>query len=142
DAAARVRPGVDRARARGGARHPRGPPALLDGRAALPRPGVPALRRLPLLGPRRTLTTTTPPSTDHVTPPAAPDIPGLLFRRYRGVADHPDLVRIENLQARADGVPDRQTVDAMDAEFAHLTNCDLARDLLVAEVKGTPVAWT
>ncbi len=82
------------------------------------------------------------PSTDHVTPPAAPDIPGLAFRHYRGATDHADLVRIENLQAQADGVPDRQTVDAMDAEFAHLTNCDLARDLLVAEVEGTPVAWT
>lgn len=88
------------------------------------------------------MTATTEPSTDHVTPPAAPDIPGLVFRHYRGATDHPDLVRIENLQAWADGVPDRQTVDAMDAEFAHLTNCDLAQDLLIAEVEGVPVAWT
>lgn len=80
--------------------------------------------------------------TDLVRPPDAPAIPGLIFRHYRGPADHPNLVRIVNLQAAADRDPDRETPEAMDGEFAHLTNCDLTRDLLVAEIHGVPVAWT
>lgn len=82
------------------------------------------------------------PSAERVALPDAPGIPGLAFRLYRGPEDHPELVSIENRQSEADGEPDRETVEAMDAEFAHLTNCDLTRDLLVAEVGGIPVAWT
>ncbi|MBX3029462.1 MAG: GNAT family N-acetyltransferase [Chloroflexi bacterium] len=77
-----------------------------------------------------------------VTVPEAPPLPGLSFRHYRGPEDHPALVRTQNRQWEADGEPDRETVEAMDADFAHLTNCDPRRDLLIARIDDVVVAWT
>ncbi|MFN8519776.1 MAG: GNAT family N-acetyltransferase [Chloroflexota bacterium] len=74
--------------------------------------------------------------------PELPDVPGIRFRPYRGAQDHADLVRIENAQAEADGEPGRETVEGLAVELANLTDGDPSRDLLVAEVQGTPVAWT
>ena len=51
-------------------------------------------------------------------------------------------MRIENAQAEADGEPGRETVEGLAVELANLTDGDPSRDLLVAEVQGTPVAWT
>ncbi len=82
------------------------------------------------------------PSTEHVAVPDAPTLRGLRFRPYRGPQDHPDLVRIQNAQSEADAEPERETVEGLTVELANLTDGDLSRDLLVAEVDGTPVAWT
>jgi GNAT superfamily N-acetyltransferase len=71
-----------------------------------------------------------------------PDVPGLAVRPYRGPDDHADLVRIQNAQAEADGESERETVEGLAIELSNLTDGDPARDLLVAEVGGTPVAWT
>lgn len=71
-----------------------------------------------------------------------PAIPGLTFRPYGGPADHPQLVRIQNAQAEADGESERETIEGLAVELSNLTHGDLSRDLLIAEVDGTPVAWT
>ncbi len=71
-----------------------------------------------------------------------PDLPGVTFRPYRGPTDHADLVGIQNAQAAADGESERETVEGLAVELSNITDGDLARDLLVAEVDGTPVAWT
>lgn len=71
-----------------------------------------------------------------------PDLPGVTFRPYRGPVDHPDLVRIQNAQAQEDGETERETVEGLAVELSNRTDGDLERDLLVAEVDGTPVAWT
>ena len=73
--------------------------------------------------------------------PDAPDIAGLLFRRWRGEADLPGLVEVCNAARRAEESPDVATVDRMRIDYANLTNSDPARDLLVAEVDGAIAAY-
>jgi len=73
--------------------------------------------------------------------PGAPAIPGLRFRHYAGPADHREMDRVCNLARRADGDPEVSTVEALDVDYAHLINCDPARDVLLAEVDGMLVAY-
>jgi ribosomal protein S18 acetylase RimI-like enzyme len=73
--------------------------------------------------------------------PDASDIAGLNFRRWRGEADIPSLVDVCNAARRAEDNPDVATVDRMSNDYANLTNCDPARDLLIAEVEGAVVAY-
>lgn len=71
----------------------------------------------------------------------APAIPGLVFRHFRGESDFPDMVRIANERTAADGDDWNLTVDELRHEYAHLTNCDPAADVLIAEVRGTMVGF-
>jgi ribosomal protein S18 acetylase RimI-like enzyme len=73
--------------------------------------------------------------------PDAPPIPALVFRHWRGEADLLGLVNVANATRRADGNPDVATVESMGHDYANLTNCDLATDLLVAEADGAIAAY-
>jgi len=70
----------------------------------------------------------------------APSIPGLRFRLYDGPADHPDIVRIFNAAAEADGDSWVATVEEVDNEMANLSHGDPYRDVLVADVDRRMVA--
>jgi len=76
---------------------------------------------------------TQPRSIEHpdgtIVLPDAPAIAGLRFRHWRGDADVPGLVEVSN------------AVERMRHDYANLTNCDPATDVLVAEVDGTIVAY-
>jgi GNAT superfamily N-acetyltransferase len=68
-------------------------------------------------------------------------ISGLRFRPYAGEPDLPDIVRIENLEAEADALPERRSLDEMAAEFsAPNDSFDAARDVTMVEVDGRVVA--
>jgi mycothiol synthase len=59
------------------------------------------------------------------------------LRAYRGEADLPDIVRIINAEYAADGVDERQTIDAARARFSHPTeHFDPLRDVVIAEWEG------
>ena len=73
--------------------------------------------------------------------PDAPAMPGLRFRHYRGPADHPAMVEVGNAARAADGLADLNTVESLDATYAHLTNCDPTEDIVVAEVDDRIVAY-
>lgn len=73
--------------------------------------------------------------------PDAPPIPGLRFRHWAGEPDLPEMVRVCNLARRADGDPEVATVEETRIDYRHLTNCDPARDILMAEVDGRLVAY-
>lgn len=77
-----------------------------------------------------------------ITVPGAPRIPGLRFRAYRGPADHPEMVRVCNTAHTADCDPEVMTVERMTSDYANLTNSDPFRDVLIAEVAGTMVAYS
>ncbi len=62
-----------------------------------------------------------------------PAVTGYTFRHLRGERDVPAIVDVINAARRADGVDDVATVEAQANLFRHLTNCDPARDLLLAE---------
>ena len=71
----------------------------------------------------------------------APAIPGLSFRRFRGEPDYPVMVAILDACNDADRLEYVNTIEDITSVFAHLTNCDLYRDMLFAEVNGATVAF-
>ncbi len=73
-----------------------------------------------------------------VTPP-----PGFAFRGFRGEGDYPLMADIINRANVADGDEAVESVEGIAANYAHLTNCDLATDYLMAEDEaGRAVAYT
>jgi ribosomal protein S18 acetylase RimI-like enzyme len=83
----------------------------------------------------------TAPTVEVVALPDALAIPGLRYRRYRGAADHPDMVRILNAEAEADDDPEHTTLEGLASEYANLTNSDPYQDALVAEVDDRMVGF-
>ncbi|MGZ8475460.1 MAG: GNAT family N-acetyltransferase [Candidatus Limnocylindria bacterium] len=78
---------------------------------------------------------------DELVLPDAPPIPGLRFRRYRGPVEHPQMLRVYNAAHEGDGLEDLSTVEQFDLNYSTLVNCDLERDLVLAEVDGEMVAY-
>ena len=72
---------------------------------------------------------------------AAPAIPGLRFRRFRGDEDLAGMLAVWTAVHQADGLEDVQTLDDMRRSYATLVNCDPERDIVLAEVDGTLVAY-
>lgn len=65
---------------------------------------------------------------------------GLELRPYAGEADIPEIVRIKNAEAEADGLHYRTNVDEMAAELGHPSaSFEPARDLTIAELDGRVV---
>ncbi len=74
--------------------------------------------------------------------PAAPALPGLVFRHFRGPEDIPGMVE-SNMAARdAYGIEDTITVASMTSDYAHLTNSSTSDDLLVVEQDGRMVGYS
>lgn len=80
--------------------------------------------------------------TAFITVPGAPAISGLAFRRFRGEADYPTMVRVLNACNAADGLDYINTAEEIAWVFSHLTNCDPTRDMLFAELEGETVAFS
>ncbi|MCL5999235.1 MAG: GNAT family N-acetyltransferase [Chloroflexi bacterium] len=68
--------------------------------------------------------------------PDAPAIPGLVFRPIRGEAEYPALVDLFNAAIEEDKTDELYTVESLANDYAHLDNCDLSTDMLLAEVDG------
>ena len=73
--------------------------------------------------------------------PAAPPIPGLRFRTYRGEDDLPAMLRVYTAVHEQDGLEEVTTLDQLKLNYATLVNCDPARDVLLAEAHGEVVAY-
>ena len=73
---------------------------------------------------------------------ASPQLADVDFRSFRGPADYPDLVRIINAWAQADGEERVETVEGLASGYDNLERCDPSRDLLVAEVGGDVAGYT
>lgn len=71
----------------------------------------------------------------------APEVPGLAFRRFRGEVDYPDIAATGNAAREADGSEWIVTVNDVARMYAHLANCDPARDMIVAEIEGEMVGF-
>ena len=72
---------------------------------------------------------------------AAPPIPGMRFRHYRGEEDLPAMVRVYNAAHDADGLEQVLTLEDARVNYANLVNCDPARDVMLAEIDGEVVAY-
>jgi mycothiol synthase len=73
--------------------------------------------------------------------PEAPPLAGLRFRHYGGTADHPAMARINTAARRANGGLETVTAAQLDADYAHLPNCDLDRDFVAVELDGALVGY-
>jgi ribosomal protein S18 acetylase RimI-like enzyme len=71
----------------------------------------------------------------------APEIPGLLFRRFRGEADYPAMVALIDACKAADGVERVTSLEDIARNYRHLENCDTRTDMLMAEVNGQLIAY-
>jgi ribosomal protein S18 acetylase RimI-like enzyme len=76
-----------------------------------------------------------------IVPPAAPDIPGLRFRGFRGESDYPNILAAINASKGADQVERSDTLEAVANNYAHLTNCDPFQDMIFAEMEGEVVGY-
>jgi len=76
-----------------------------------------------------------------IIPPAAPDIPGLLFRGFRGEADYPNILASINATKGVDQIERSDTLESIANNYTHLTNCDPYQDMIFAEVKGEVVGY-
>lgn len=78
---------------------------------------------------------------DLVTLPDAPEVPGLVFRRFRGESDYPGILAVHEGCREADGDEWVQTLDDVAVRYTHLVNCDLQKDLVFAEVDGQMIGF-
>jgi GNAT superfamily N-acetyltransferase len=81
-------------------------------------------------------------TTAQVALPDAPAIPGLTFRRFRGEADYPAMLEVNNGSKIADGMEhDLHTLETLRGVYDNTSNHDLYQDQLLAEVDGQLVAY-
>lgn len=75
-------------------------------------------------------------------PPQAPALAGLSFRGFGGETDYARMAELINTCNRVDKLDERTTTEEMRNNYTHLTNCDLDRDVLVAEIDGQMVGYS
>jgi mycothiol synthase len=73
--------------------------------------------------------------------PGAPALPGLIFRQFQGESDYPSIAVTLSASVQADGIRESVSVESVANTYQHLTNCDPARDMIIAEVDGAMVAY-
>jgi mycothiol synthase len=78
----------------------------------------------------------------NVVVPEAPAIAGLTFRHFQGEMDFPQMVATINAAKLADGIERSDTVEDVRKNYDHLHNCDPFRDVLIAEVDASMVAYS
>jgi GNAT superfamily N-acetyltransferase len=74
--------------------------------------------------------------------PEAPALPGLSFRNFQGEIDFSHILALVNAAKQADQEERADTLEEITRSYSHLTNCDLSRDVLFAEIDGQPVAYS
>lgn len=74
--------------------------------------------------------------------PPLPQLQGLSFRFFRGASDYPHFVEVINAACRAEGDDRVETLEGITVAYEHLERCDPARDLVVVEEGGVPVAYS
>jgi mycothiol synthase len=72
---------------------------------------------------------------------ALPDVEGLRFRRFAGDADYVGMVAANMAARKAAGVEEAVSVEGMANQYAHLTNSDRDRDLVIVEIGGRIVGY-
>ncbi len=70
-----------------------------------------------------------------------PSVPGLAFRHLRVPDDYGPMNAIANASRLAEGSPYITTVADLANFYAHLSNCDPARDVLIVEVTGQLIGY-
>jgi len=72
----------------------------------------------------------------------APNIPGLVFRHFRGAEDYPKMVAVIAASAEADKIERVDTVEDVANAYSHLTNSDPYQDMIFAEINNEVIAYS
>jgi mycothiol synthase len=78
---------------------------------------------------------------DHIQVRNAPEIPGLVFRHFRGAEDYPKMVAVIAASADADKIEVVDSVEDLAHSYSHLTNCDPYQDMIMAEINHEVSAY-
>ncbi|HYM84432.1 MAG TPA: GNAT family N-acetyltransferase [Candidatus Dormibacteraeota bacterium] len=73
--------------------------------------------------------------------PEAAQVDGLRLRHWSGPAELPAMHAIAGAARAAAGIVESSSLEAMANEYAHLTNSDPDRDVVIAEIDGRPAAY-
>ena len=65
-----------------------------------------------------------------------PDIPGLVFRGFRGEVDYPAMLAVIEASKEADDIERTDSIEEIAHNYNHLHNCDPYQDMVFAEVEG------
>lgn len=76
-----------------------------------------------------------------VRPPSVPDIPGLIFRGFRGEEDYPHMLAVINASKQADQIERSDTLEDIARNYAHLHHSNPYTDMIFAEVNGEVIAY-
>ena len=66
---------------------------------------------------------------------------GIVLRPFRGAPDIPGMAALCNARTRRDGQGEYLSPATMAEQYAHLTRCDPAHDIRVAELAGAVVGY-
>ncbi len=72
----------------------------------------------------------------------APSIPGLNFRHFRGESDFPKMVKAIEASYDTDKVEQVYTVEELSNSYAHLSNCDPFKDMIIAEMNSEVIGYS
>jgi GNAT superfamily N-acetyltransferase len=72
----------------------------------------------------------------------APAIEGLSFRSFAGKSDYPKMHNILTKASTVDQDDYSDTLEDIEHNYSHLTNCDPKTDMLLTEVNGEAVAYS
>ncbi len=79
---------------------------------------------------------------DLITLLKAPSIPNLHFRHYRGEGDLSKMGQALQASYDTDKVEQVYTLEEMKNSYAHLSNCDPYKDLIIAEIDGEVIGYS
>jgi ribosomal protein S18 acetylase RimI-like enzyme len=74
--------------------------------------------------------------------PEVLDIPGLVFRNFRGESDFPRMLEISEGSKHEDGLEYTDTLEELKVYYANLNNSDPFKDMLFVEVNGEAVGFS
>ncbi|HEX8596974.1 MAG TPA: GNAT family N-acetyltransferase [Chloroflexia bacterium] len=73
--------------------------------------------------------------------PDAPDVPGLVFRSYRGESDLPGMVEVLDACRSADKESQVTTLEELQRQYANPKNSDLQKDVVIVEAGGKLIGY-
>jgi ribosomal protein S18 acetylase RimI-like enzyme len=74
--------------------------------------------------------------------PRTKDVPGLVFRGFRGESDFPKMLAVVHGCASVDGLERAEQLEDIANTYSHLHHCDPYTDMLFAEVDGEVVGYS
>jgi mycothiol synthase len=70
------------------------------------------------------------------------EIPGLVYRGYRGEEDYPEMLKVVHGSREVDGLERAENLEDIINTYTHLVHCDPDKDMLFADVNDEVVGYS